>query len=161
MVTKEIDKKSFVSTDENGKLIITNKEGNKMVGIAYISGKDATVVLNRLEKWVADKKHLDSFWEDVLIEDNHYLVDANLVDEEDVFEISTEPDDLGVVRDALEAKGYAFLSAEVAEVPSTTVDLTDEEAIEKMTKLLEMLEDDDDVQEVYHNWNMPEEEDED
>lgn len=89
MVTKEIDKKSFVSTDENGKLIITNKEGNKMVGIAYISGKDATVVLNRLEKRVADKKHLDSFWEDVLIEDNHYLVDANLVDEEDVFEINT------------------------------------------------------------------------
>ena len=65
------------------------------------------------------------------------------------------------VRDALEAKGYTFLSAEVAEVPSTTVDLTDEDAIEKMTKLLEMLDDNDDVQEVYHNWNMPEEEDED
>ncbi len=81
--------------------------------------------------------------------------------EEDVFEISTEPDDMGAVRDALEAKGYTFLSAEVAEVPSTTVDLTDEDAIEKMTKLLEMLDDNDDVQEVYHNWNMPEEEDED
>ena len=107
---------------------------------------------------VIEREGLD---EDTVMEDALEAGAADFVSEEDVFEISTEPDDLGVVRDALEAKGYAFLSAEVAEVPSTTVDLTDEEAIEKMTKLLEMLEDDDDVQEVYHNWNMPEEEDED
>ena len=99
--------------------------------------------------------------EDTVMEDALEAGASDFNAEEDVFEISTEPDDMGTVRDALEAKGYTFLSAEVAEVPSTTVDLTDEDAIEKMTKLLEMLEDNDDVQEVYHNWNMPEEPDED
>ena len=107
---------------------------------------------------VIEREGLD---EDTVMED---ALEAGATDfnaAEDVFEITTDPDDVGTVRDALEAKGYTFLSAEAAEVPLTTVDLTDEEAAEKMTKLLEMLEDDDDVQEVYHNWNMPEDEDED
>ena len=107
---------------------------------------------------VIEREGLD---EDTVMEDALEAGASDFNAEEDVFEISTEPDDMGAVRDALEAKGYTFLSAEVAEVPSTTVDLTDEDAIEKMTKLLEMLDDNDDVQEVYHNWNMPEEEDED
>ena len=107
---------------------------------------------------VIEREGLD---EDTVMED---ALEAGATDfnaAEDVCEITTDPDDVGTVRDALEAKGYTFLSAEAAEVPLTTVDLTDEEAAEKMTKLLEMLEDDDDVQEVYHNWNMPEDEDED
>lgn len=99
--------------------------------------------------------------EDTVMEDALEAGASDFIPEDDVFEITTEPDDLGMVRDALEEKGYTFLSAEVAEIPSTTVDLTDEEAIEKMTKLLDMLEDDDDVQQVYHNWNMPEEDEED
>ena len=107
---------------------------------------------------VIEREGLD---EDTVMEDALEAGAADFIAEEDVFEIATDPDDLGMVRDALEEKGYTFLSAEVAEIPSTTVDLTDEEAIEKMTKLLDMLEDDDDVQQVYHNWNMPEEEDED
>lgn len=107
---------------------------------------------------VIEREGLD---EDTVMEDALEAGASDFNAEEDVFEISTEPDDMGAVRDALEAKDYTFLSAEVAEVPSTTVDLTDEDAIEKMTKLLEMLDDNDDVQEVYHNWNMPEEEDED
>lgn len=107
---------------------------------------------------VIEREGLD---EDTVMEDALEAGASDFNAEEDVFEIFTEPDDMGAVRDALEAKGYTFLSAEVAEVPSTTVDLTDEDAIEKMTKLLEMLDDNDDVQEVYHNWNMPEEEDED
>ena len=81
--------------------------------------------------------------------------------DEDVFEITTEPDDLGAVRDDLAEKGYSFVSADVTEEPSTYVTLTDEESIDKMNRLLEMLEDNDDVQEVFHNWDMPEEEDED
>ena len=89
MVTSEKNRKSVVRVDDNGNLIITDQEGNNMVGIAYISGKDATAISNRLEKWVAGKSHLDSFWEDVLVEGNHYLVKANLVDEDCVFEINT------------------------------------------------------------------------
>ncbi len=76
----------------------------------------------------------------------------------DVFEISTAPNDLGAVRDALEEKGYSFLSAEVQYVPKTTTEITDPDSAEKMEKLIDMLEDNDDVQAIWHNWEMPEEE---
>ncbi len=76
----------------------------------------------------------------------------------DVFEITTEPNDMGAVRDALEAAGYSFLSAEVAYIPQTMTALEDEEAVTKMEKLIDMLEENDDVQAVWHNWEMPDEE---
>ena len=75
----------------------------------------------------------------------------------DVFEITTDPNELGTVRDALEEKGYTFLSAEVQYVPQTTAQITDEEAIVKMEKLIDMLEENDDVQAIWYNWEMPEE----
>lgn len=73
------------------------------------------------------------------------------------FEITTSPDAFSQVREALETK-YPLSSADVEMVAQTTVDLTDEDAAKNMAKLLDMLEDDDDVQNVYHNWNMPDEE---
>ena len=76
----------------------------------------------------------------------------------DIFEITTEPNDLGAVRDALEENGYGFLSAEVAYIPQTMTEITDEEAITKMEKLIDMLEENDDVQAVWHNWEMPDDE---
>ena len=80
----------------------------------------------------------------------------------DVVEISCDPNAVHNVREALEALGYKVLSAEAEKVPSTYTDLTDEEAVRKMGLLLEHLEDNDDVQNVYHNWgNMPEDEEED
>lgn len=75
----------------------------------------------------------------------------------DVFEITTEPNDLGTVRDALEEKGYAFLSAEVQYIPQTTTAIDDEEQVAKMEKLIDMLEENDDVQEIWHNWEISEE----
>ena len=75
----------------------------------------------------------------------------------DVFEITCEPNDLGTVRDALEEAGYKFLSAEVEYIPQTMTALTDEESVKKMEKLIDMLEENDDVQAVWHNWEMPEE----
>ena len=77
--------------------------------------------------------------------------------EGDVFDITTEPNDLGTVRDALEEKGYSFLSAEVQYIPQTTTAIDDEEQIAKMEKLIDMLEENDDVQEIWHNWDMPDE----
>ena len=74
----------------------------------------------------------------------------------DVFEISTDANSLGTVRDALEEQGYSFISAEVEYVPSTTTVIEDEDAIKNMEKLIDMLEDNDDVQSVWHNWEMPE-----
>ncbi|MDD6174430.1 MAG: YebC/PmpR family DNA-binding transcriptional regulator [Firmicutes bacterium] len=105
---------------------------------------------------VIEKEGID---EDRLMEDALEAGASDFNSDEDVFEISTEPDDLGAVRDDLSAKGYSFVSADVVQEPSTYVTLTDEESIEKMGHLLEMLEDNDDVQEVYHNWDMPEDED--
>ncbi len=77
--------------------------------------------------------------------------------EDGVFEITTGPNDMGAVRDALEAAGYSFLSAEVAYVPSTTTVLSNPDDIVKMEKLIDMLEENDDVQDIWHNWEMPEE----
>jgi len=79
----------------------------------------------------------------------------------DVFELSTEPNDFSGVLQDLTAKGYTFLSAEVQQVPDMLNELTDPDAVTKMEKLLDALEDNDDVQNVWHNWDRPEEEDED
>lgn len=76
----------------------------------------------------------------------------------DVFEISTSPNDLGTVRDYLEEKGYSFLSAEVQYVPQTLTAIEDAESAEKMEKLIDMLEENDDVQAIWHNWDMPDDE---
>ena len=78
----------------------------------------------------------------------------DMVNEGDVFVIYTDPDALSDVVDALEAKGYTFTSAEVAMVPQNTVKLTDEGDIKNMEKLIDMLEADDDVQNVWHNWEQ-------
>lgn len=74
----------------------------------------------------------------------------------DVFEISTDANSLSSVQEALEKKGYEFLSAEVAYVPSTMTAITDPDMAAKMEKLLDMLDDNDDIQNVWHNWDMPE-----
>ena len=81
--------------------------------------------------------------------------------DEDVFEISTEPSDFSGVREDLEQKGYEFVSAEVEMVPETYTAIADEETVVKMQKMLDLLEDNDDVQNVWHNWDAPEEDEED
>ena len=76
-------------------------------------------------------------------------------DEEEVFIITTTPEDFGTVREALEAEGLEFLEAAVKMIPDTYTEI-DEEAAKKFQKMLDLLEDDDDVQEVYHNAEFPE-----
>ncbi len=76
--------------------------------------------------------------------------------DEDGFEIITSPEDFDKVRDGLSEKGYRFAAAEISYIPHNTTELTDEEDIKNMIKLIETLEDNDDVQEVYHNWKVPE-----
>ncbi len=72
--------------------------------------------------------------------------------EDGCVEITTEPNDAAAVGEALTNMGYKVLSAEPAKIPSTYTALTDEDHIKKMTLLLETLEDNDDVQNVWHNW---------
>lgn len=73
-------------------------------------------------------------------------------DDEETFVIYTEPEDFSAVSEALEDKGYTFVSADVEEVPSTYTKIEDEDAAAKMQKLLDMLDDNDDIQNVFHNW---------
>lgn len=77
-------------------------------------------------------------------------------DLEDVFEVVTEPNDFSSVRDYLEEKGYIFMSAELEFVPSTYTKLTEPDDIKNMGKMLEMFEDNDDIQSVWHNWENEE-----
>ena len=69
-----------------------------------------------------------------------------------VMEVRCEPDDFNTVVKALEDKGYTFLSADIAMVPQNYITLTDEGDLKNMQKLIDMLEDNDDVQNVWHNW---------
>lgn len=98
---------------------------------------------------VVEKEDLD---EDKVMEDSLEAGASDFQADEDVFEIYTEPSDFNGVLEDLTAKGYEFVSAEVEMVPDTYTEITDEEAIVKMQKLLYALEDNDDVQNVWHNW---------
>ena len=106
---------------------------------------------------VIEKEGLD---EDKVMEDALEAGASDFQADEDVFEIYTEPSDFSGVREDLEAKGYEFVSAEVEMVPSTYTTLTDEDAINNMQRLLDALEDNDDVQNVWHNWDNPDSEEE-
>ena len=80
--------------------------------------------------------------------------------EEDAFIIYTAPNDFSAVREALENEGLSFLSADKQMVPQNTIKVEDPETVAKIQKLLDMLDDNDDVSEVYHNAELPEEEEE-
>ncbi len=90
--------------------------------------------------------------EDKLMETALEAGAEDFASDDGVFEIYTVPDDLYAVNDAIVKAGYPVLSAETAKVPTTTVTLTSEDDLKFMGLLLENLEDDDDVMNVYHNW---------
>ena len=79
--------------------------------------------------------------------------------DDDVVEILTDPNEFSKVREALEQQGLTFLSAEVQKIPQNTVAVDDPETLEKIQKMLDLLEESDDVQNVYHNAELPEDED--
>ena len=84
------------------------------------------------------------------------VLDAGAEDfseEEDVYEVLTDPDSFEEVRKALEDAGIPMMSAEVTMIPQNYVTLTDETAIKNLQRTLDLLDEDDDVQAVYHNWD--------
>ena len=102
---------------------------------------------------VIEREDLDKD-EDTVMEDALEAGASDFEADEDIFTIYTEPEDFGAIRDDLTAKGYEFASAEVEQVPSTYTKLEDEETKTKMQKMLDMFEDNDDIQNVWHNWEM-------
>ncbi|MBE5962680.1 MAG: YebC/PmpR family DNA-binding transcriptional regulator [Lachnospiraceae bacterium] len=79
-------------------------------------------------------------------------------DEDDSYEVITDPDSFSAVREALEAANITMVQAEVTMIPQTWVELSDEQDLKNINRTLDLLDEDDDVQNVYHNWDMPDEE---
>ena len=99
---------------------------------------------------IIDKEECDMDADDLMM----IALDAGADDfseEEDSFEITTAPSDFDAVHKALEEAGVAMVSAEVSMIPQTYVTLTEEADIINIGRILDLLDDDDDVQEVYHN----------
>ena len=99
-----------------------------------------------------DKEECDMDADDLMMT----ALDAGAEDfaeEEDSFEITTDPAELAAVRDALSAQGIVMTQAEVTMIPQTYVTLQDEKDLANIHKILDMLDEDDDVQTVYHNWD--------
>ena len=98
--------------------------------------------------------------EDEELDEETVMMDALYAGAEDieadgpVFEVTTDPDSFNDVVKALEAKGYTFASAEIEMVPQNYVTMSSEEDVKSMEKLLDMLDDNDDVQNVWHNWQQ-------
>ena len=101
---------------------------------------------------IIDKEECDMEADDLMMT----ALDAgaeDFADEEDSYEIITDPDSFEDVRKALEDAGITFVSAEVTMIPQNYVEMTDETAIKNLQRTLDLLDDDDDVQAVYHNWD--------
>ncbi|MBP3580654.1 MAG: YebC/PmpR family DNA-binding transcriptional regulator [Clostridia bacterium] len=90
--------------------------------------------------------------EEKLMEDALEAGAEDISGEDGVFEITTEPSDFSAVAKALTDKGYKFISAEQSKIPANYVTLDDEDSIKNMEKLLDMFDENDDVTNVWHNW---------
>ena len=105
---------------------------------------------------VIEREDLDKS-EDKVMEDALEFGASDFEADDDIFTIYTEPEDFSAVRQDLEGAGYTFASAEVEMVPNTYTKIDDADVRENMQKMLDMFEDNDDIQNVWHNWEMPEE----
>ncbi|MBQ9859878.1 MAG: YebC/PmpR family DNA-binding transcriptional regulator [Clostridia bacterium] len=111
-------------------------------------------MFNQKGKLIIEAEDLD---EDKVMEDALEAGASDFAADEDIFDITTEPEDFSAVRDDLEAKGYTFVTAELQMVPDVLSTIDDPDGQKNMEKLLDMLEDNDDVQDVWHNWDRPDE----
>ena len=123
-------------------------KGNGSVGtqgcVSYMFDKKGQIII--------DREECDMEPDDLMM----LALDAGAEDfseEEDSFEVITDPDSFSQVRQALEAEGIVMAEAEVTMIPQNYVSLTDETDIKNLQKTLDLLDEDDDVQNVYHNWD--------
>ncbi|RDU23011.1 YebC/PmpR family DNA-binding transcriptional regulator [Anaerosacchariphilus polymeriproducens] len=123
-------------------------KGNGNVGtpgcVSYMFEKKGQIIIDR-EECEIDSDELMMSVLDAGAED--------FIEEEDSFEIITDPDNFSQVRQTIEDMELPMVNAEITMIPETWVELTDETAIKNLQKTLDLLEEDDDVQAVYHNWD--------
>ena len=116
--------------------------------VGFLFSTKGVIAISALDEW--GDRVVDG---DKLMEEALEAGAADFVEEDNVYEIYCEPDDLSAVADDLSKKGYAFLSSEIEKVPSTYVTLTNEDDIKHMALLLENLEENEDIVNVWHNWD--------
>ena len=112
--------------------------------VSYMFDKKGQIII--------DKEECEMDADDLMM----LALDAGAEDfseEEDSYEVITDPDDFSVVREALEKAGIPMAEAEVTMIPQNYVELTDENAVKNLQRTLDLLDEDDDVQNVYHNWD--------
>ncbi len=110
--------------------------------VSYMFNKKGVIVIDKTKTNLSEDELM-------LLAIDNGAEDFNV--EEECYEITTEPSDFTQVREALEAEGIEFVEAEVQMIPTTYIAL-DEKASERMQRLIDNLEDLDDVMDVYHNW---------
>ena len=148
--------------------VVTDNKNRTVADVRHIFDKSGgTMGASGCVSWMFNHRGVIVIERTASIDEDELMMtalDAGAEDfepQEDVFEIYTAVNDFSKVREALEAAGYTFISAELSMIPTNTTDVTDPEAVQKVLRFLERLEDNDDVQEVYHNGILPEEDDED
>ena len=130
-------------------------KGNGNIGtpgcVSFMFDKKGQILIDR-EEFEMDADELMMLALDAGAED--------FSDEDDSYEIITAPEDFSQVRESLEKEGIKMAEAELTMIPQNYVDITDPEVVKKFTRIIDMLEEDDDVQAVYHNANLPDEDEE-
>ncbi len=136
-------------TAANVRSAFTKGDGN--VGtpgcVSYMFDKKGQIII--------DKEECDMDADELMMA----ALDAGAEDfaeEEDSYEVLTAPDDFSRVREALESAGIPMAQADITMIPQTWVELTSDEDIKKINRTLDLLDEDDDVQAVYHNWDTDE-----
>jgi YebC/PmpR family DNA-binding regulatory protein len=117
--------------------------------VSYMFDEKGQIILSKEE---LEDQDIDQTADDLMM----LALDSGAEDfseEEDSYEIVTAPEDFSVVREAVEAAGIPMASAQVTMLPQTYVTLTDENDIKQLQRTLDLLDEDDDVQDVYHNWD--------
>ena len=148
--------------------VVTDNRNRTAADIRHLFDKSGGALgASGCVSWMFNKRGLLVVEKSVSIDEDALMMLAldagaeDFVPLDDVYEIYTAVNDFTAVREALEAAGYAFLSAETSMIPQTTVDATDAALAEIVERMVERFEDNDDVQEIYHNAILPEVEEED
>ncbi len=145
--------------------IVTDNRNRTAAEIRHIFDKSGgSMGSSGCVAWMFDKRGVIVIERTASIDEDELMMaaldagaeDFNALD--DAFEIFTAPQDFSAVRETLEDAGYVFISAELSMIPQNTVDASDPELVDKIERMLERFDDNDDVQEVYHNALLPDEE---
>lgn len=110
--------------------------------VSYMFDRKGEIIIERT----------DEIDEDELMEKSIEAGAEDFIADETGFQILTAPEDFEAVREALTAAGYEFVAAEISMIPQTTAEVTDENSVKQLTKMIDMMEDDDDIQHVWTNW---------